>query len=184
MNIRHLGAISLIAMFGLYGCSRNQDVPATASPTAVTAQPSESIKSYTATLSEGIDFKRDGYPSFLGSVKGMSGKESFGRWSDADEVIFEFKDPLRNAFSIDLKVATFPSSSGLTYKVKAGSIEKEFVLKTTNLEAMEKVSLTFDGVVDGRQIIIKVPKAQSPKELGLNSDDRRLGLALAELRIR
>ena len=140
--------------------------------------------SYVATLAEGIDFKRDGYPTFVVTTKGVSDKEFFGRWSTDDEVVIELDDPLPTKFIVELRAAAFVPNVGKPFIMTIGETQRDFVLDTGNPEKMKDISISYEVNTNTKTIHIKVPHAISPKTLANSADDRRLGIALGVLRIR
>jgi hypothetical protein len=88
---------------------------------------------YQASLAQGIDFKKDGYPAFITQVAGMSGLEPWGRWSDADAggpvVRFTFKDKLPAAFKLVVTANAFGPNEGKSIQVKAGQATQELTIK-------------------------------------------------------
>lgn len=141
---------------------------------------------YEASLAEGIDFTKSGYPTFLVEVSGMSGHEAWGRWTDAAEgatAKFRFVQPLPQKFALELKANAFGPNLGRPVKVRAGAVEKEFVVK--DAQAPELHVLTFDGVNGADTIEIVPPQPTSPKQLDpQNGDQRMLGVSLVSLQIK
>jgi len=142
---------------------------------------------YQASLAEGIDFKRPGYPDFLKSVNGMSTIETWGRWTDANEsespmtAGFIFKNPLPQKFTIELKVQAFGPNIDQPITVKVGGQNEIFVLKDSK---MSNIKLGFENSSNSDTIEIVIPKPTSPKQLNVQSDDtRKLGIGIASLKI-
>lgn len=135
---------------------------------------------YNATLSDGITFNRDGYPSFVSSVKGISEKETFGRWTDGSQVIIVFNQSLPKHFTLKLKSGAFSPWLNKPIKIIVGNAQLE-----TKFNKEEAVEVEIPVVTDGnaRSIIFEFPDAKSPKELGISTDTRQLGLALVSLSI-
>jgi len=135
---------------------------------------------YNANISEGITFNRDGYPSFVSSYKGISGKETWGRWTDSEEVTIEFVQPLPKSFTLKIKAAASSALLGKPVKVIVGEtlLEAKF-----NSQEPSEVALAVS--TDGRvkTISLKFPNIKSPIELGLGADTRRLGWGLIKLQI-
>jgi hypothetical protein len=77
--MKKLNILILSSFVLLSACS---DKPQPQPPVAAASVPAKVV--YEATLAQGIDFKKDGYPAFIAQVAGMSGLEPWGRWSDAD----------------------------------------------------------------------------------------------------
>ncbi|HVS26526.1 MAG TPA: hypothetical protein VHE58_04420 [Burkholderiales bacterium] len=132
-------------------------------------------------FSEGITFNRDGYPGFVSSVKGISGKEGFGRWTDGTQAVIEFTQPLPKNFTLKIKAAPFAPSMGKPIKIVVGTAQLE-----TKFSKPEPTEVVIPVATDGnaRSIIFELPDAKSPKELGLSGDSRRLSLALVSLKIK
>jgi phosphoglycerol transferase len=135
---------------------------------------------YESNLSEGIIFNRDGYPSFVSGFKGISGKESWGRWTDSQEAVIEFISPLPRKFTLKIKAGA--SSAVVNNSVNIIIGDAQFNTKFVSQEPTEvEVNVTTDG--KAKSITIKFPILKSPKELGLGADTRHLGLALIRLQI-
>jgi phosphoglycerol transferase len=126
-----------------------------------------------------IDFSNQAWPGVLTKIRGVSGPESFGRWSDSDQVALEFAAPLPKRFTFALTASAFGPDVDLPFKISVGQEEQSFRLSALP----KKLSLTFNSTGTERTVVITIPKPMSPKELGISSDDRRLGIALQQLRI-
>lgn len=139
---------------------------------------------YEATMAEGIDFKKLGYPSFILRVSGMSVCENWGRWSDAtkcNEVTFRFLHPLPEAFNLELCVMAYGPNVGKPVKIILGNTETSFVLKT---RVVERHVLTFERIIDVDTIKIVPPEPTRPCDFdATNLDSRRLGLGFVSLKI-
>jgi len=135
---------------------------------------------YEATLSEGITFNRDGYPGFVSSVKGISGKEAFGRWTDGTQAVIEFTQALPKSFTLKIKAAPYSPTLGKPIMVMVGATQLE--IKFGKPEATEiAIPVATDG--NARSVIFDFPDAKSPQELGESLDRRRISVALVSLRI-
>jgi phosphoglycerol transferase len=142
---------------------------------------------YQASLADGIDFKRPGYPDFLKSVIGMSTIETWGRWTDSNEsdapatTRFIFKNPLPKKFTLQLEAQAFGPNIEQPILVKIGNEKESFSLKDSKLNV---VALNFSNTNESNIIDIVIPKPTSPKQLNVKSDDtRKLGIGLATLKI-
>lgn len=142
---------------------------------------------YQASLAEGIDFKRPGYPDFLLAVSGMSTTESWGRWTDSNEsnkpstTSFTFKTPLPEKFSLQLEAQAFGPNIDQPITVKVGEATQTFFMRDPKVQI---ITLNFTGLQNANSIEIVIPKPASPKELDVKSDDtRKLGLGLIKLQI-
>jgi|ERR1035437_1656097 phosphoglycerol transferase len=173
-----------IAMVGvtvfLSACGDKQEIPP---PKAAVDQLSPR---YESTLAEGIDFKKPGYPPFLIDVVGVSGREDWGRWTDANfgpDVKFRFNKPLPKKFILELQAHAYGPNEGKQIKIRAGNIERTVIIK--NLPSHTVWSVEFDDVVSADTIEITPPNPVLPREIDPNSKDgRKLGLGLVALKIR
>ena len=153
-------------------------------PTAA-APPAPAVVSYEATLAQGIDFKRDGYPSFIAQVVGLSGLEPWGRWSDADTgglvVRFTFKDKLPAAFNLVVTANAFGPNEGKPIQVKAGQVTQEWTIK--NAAEPGTYTIKFEKV-DGNTLEFTPPAPTSPVSQNKDTPDpRKLGIAFVSLKI-
>jgi hypothetical protein len=153
--------------------------------TVATSKLPELMKAtYEATLADGIDFKREGYPSFVVKTSGISEKESFGRWSDGDEILIELVDPLPSQFTVTLKAAAFIPNIGTSFQMIIGETQHTFEIDTGSPEKMTTITLPFKVKGGAKSIRIMIPKATSPKAIANSLDERRLGIALGLLQIK
>lgn len=140
--------------------------------------------SYQASLSEGIDFKKEGYPSFVAEVSGMSGVEPWGRWSDADAggpaVRFKFKDKLPASFDLVLQANAFGPNEGKAVKVKVGQATQDWVIK--NADPANTYTLKLNNV-DSDTIEFMPPSPATPKSQGVSGDMRILGVGFVSLKV-
>ncbi len=135
---------------------------------------------YQASLSEGIEFDRKGYPIFVSNISGISQFEKFGRWTDGNDVSIEFTKPLPIKFTLKLKLAVFPHMKNKPIKIEVG----DFKLETT-FSNRKQMKFEFQIESDGnaREIKFYLPDTKSPNELGGTADIRKLGLALVYLKV-
>jgi phosphoglycerol transferase len=173
-----IGASALLA-----GCDNKPD----AKPPAVAA-PSVSVKPltddplgprYVATLAEGIDFKRQGFPTFIEDIKGISIYESWGRWGIGASTTFIFKEELPKTFKLTINVDTLYPNQNIPIKVKVNNIVREFTIT----EKTKTFALDFGEHNGAKTIEFIAPKPISPKEIGMNEDMRILSIAFNNLRI-
>lgn len=153
--------------------------PASAAPAADPLQPQ-----YAATLAEGIDFAHPGYPEFLSEVSGMSGVESWGRWTDANlanSATFHFKQTLPAKFTLEITGYAIGPNVGQPIRVQIGNVEK--ILTFTDMPA-QTTTTAFEGVQAADVISLAVPNSIQPSAISDSADTRKLGLALVSLKIR
>ena len=161
--------------------------PSVAAPTSPAAAPAPDPLGprYVATLADGIDFTKPGYPEFVTEVAGISSYEPWGRWTDANlaaTASIRFRQALPARFTLELSVNAFGPNLGEPIRVKVGGVEKSFVHVDPRSTATYK--LTFDNASGADRIEITPPKPVSPSELKVGDDSRRVGVGLIALRIR
>ena len=133
-------------------------------------------------ISEGIVFNEEAYPSFVSRVKGISGKEAFGRWTDGPLAVIEFTQPLPINFKLNIKAREFGLANLQDRPIKIFVGNSQFETRFNKGGATEVViPVVTDG--NARSLIFKIPDAISPSELGLSLDIRKLGLGLIRLQI-
>jgi len=137
---------------------------------------------YQSTLSEGIDFKREGYPNFIVKVSGVDGREDWGRWTNADlspSAKFQFKSPLPKKFTLELQANPFGPNG--VVPISIGSSLQSLALNHPDAT----YTLVFDNP-DGSDVIIITPqRPTSPKEINpASTDTRKLGVGLISLKIK
>jgi len=152
--------------------------------TPAAAAPAPAMVIYEATLAQGIDFKKEGYPAFISQVVGMSGLEAWGRWSDADAggpvVRFTFKDKLPASFKLVVAANAFGTNEGKPIQVKAGQITQEWTIK--NAVVPGTYTIKFEKV-DGNTLEFTPPVPTSPASLNKDTPDpRKLGIGFVSLK--
>jgi phosphoglycerol transferase len=132
------------------------------------------------TGSNSADFRKGAnWPSVLTETTGLSSPESWGTWSDAKEVHLSLPFILPERFKLHLTAQAFKPNVGQPFHLRLGAQERVFTLTDTP----QVITLQFDHVEDSETIVITVPRPISPKELGLGSDTRKLGIGLIMLQI-
>lgn len=155
------------------------------SPSASAGMNSNDSNRYPASLSEGIDFSRPGYPDFIAEVSGLSSYEKTHRWTDALEAPsarFRFKEPLPERFVLEIEADAFgPNGSQPTViKLDQSTATVYFLAHDTKTHYVE---LTNPGGADTLEII--PPQPTSPLAFDRSSGDtRKLGIALKRIAIR
>jgi phosphoglycerol transferase len=129
---------------------------------------------YEAQLSEGVDFSKASLPTFIKNIKGLSGVEPGGRWSDAKlnrSVIIGFVDPLPDSFTLGIAGEPYGPNIGKPVTIRVG--------KTAS-------TVTFSGY-DEKRIKIANPDHSNMVEIvpPVPTDEyangRRLGLSIKRL---
>jgi phosphoglycerol transferase len=135
------------------------------------------------TMVRQIDFERAWLSPAVSAIKGLSGREQWGRWSDADvhpQVEIRFRDPLPSRGSIALTARAFGPNVGQPIRVRIGRHETEL-----RFEAHDTTATTTYALSQAPQSLeIAPPHPVRPRELGGSEDPRRLGIGLVRLTIR
>ncbi len=131
-----------------------------------------------------LDFQDDKQvlPPSLLEVSGLAERESWGRWSNADQVTVHFVNCLpKGKLTIDVRGHAFGPNVGKPVKLFIGSSQSTITLG----EFDEDVSANLDNQAEcEKKLLLVVPEKTSPSALGVNSDNRTLGLGLVRLGIR
>lgn len=189
---RSLLLASVCSLVLLSGCSNKPEagVPSVstaavggtaASAPAIATATDASAPAYDSTLAQGIDFRKTGYPSFLMNMSGLSGAESWGRWTDANlgaDAQFRFKNALPQKFKLILEVKDFFGiNAGQKITVRVGDRQQEFSFDSA--DQIQHVELTFADVGTANTMGISAPKHSEPTA----TDSRKMGLGLVSLKI-
>lgn len=195
MNVTIFRPMLLASVCGLVllsGCSGKQEAGnpsvstaavsgTAASAPAIAAATDASAPAYDSTLTQGIDFSKTGYPSFLTNMSGLSRAESWGRWTDANlgaSAQFQFKNALPHQFKLILEAKDFFGiNADQKITVRVGNKQQEFAFNSA--DKIQHVELTFTGVNTANMIEIIVPKHSEPTA----TDGRKMGLGLVSLKI-
>jgi phosphoglycerol transferase len=169
----------VITLAFLYGCG--DKTSSKQSDGAVSKESATNMPAYPASLSDGIDFTKPGYPTFIVETQGISGFfEPWGRWTDGDKAIIKFQDALPQEFNLELVVnSAFGPNANAPIIIRVGANEQTFTVTQPN----ETFRFACNKVQNVNTIEIIPPKPTSPKSMNLNNDERRLGIRLVALRI-
>lgn len=141
---------------------------------------------YKAKLEEGIVFKKEGYPSFLKNMEGVSYAEKIGRWTDAwlhPSALFTFVEPLPVKFKLEIVCGAYGENVGNVVRVKVGEQVKEFIPNHKNPKKYMLYFDNIDAINSPNTIEIIPPKPFELKESLEGSDIRKFGLSLVSLKV-
>jgi hypothetical protein len=145
--------------------------------------PNDSTR-YPASLSEGIDFSRPGYPDFIADVSGLSAYENTYRWTDANAgpaARFKFKAPLPEHFVLEIEAEAFGPNGNLPTVIKLGNTSASIYFRVDDNKPHFQEFSNPDRV-DLIEII--PPSPVSPKDYEhFSNDTRKLGLAMKRIAI-
>ena len=132
-------------------------------------------------FAHGIDFTRPDLPPFVTASDGLSGPESWGRWSDAGiapAVRFTFNRPLPARFVLSLTAQPYGPNTDKALLVRLGSRTVTIPLRSGVNEYRYEVDLGNEQVT---QVELVPPAPISPQEFSGSGDPRKLGVGLIHL---
>jgi hypothetical protein len=155
---------------------------------------------YDADLTDGIDFRRPGRPSFTKRFLGLSFPEAWGRWSDGPRVEICFRQPLPRRFRLELDAGALGENCQLPALVAVGDqrVELRIPFDVFSAEppgtpaegqpgalALPRQSVELSTSGQETVLAIDVPRPTIPPSAGpeVSGDARELGFALQRLRI-
>lgn len=114
----------------------------------------------------------------LSGISGLSGEESWGRWSDAhlaDHVTITFKGLLPSHFILHVTAIAYGPNVGKRVVIRAGRAIKSLTFGSS----LSTQSATFDTVVPSNKIEIYPPQPVSP-----NGDPRLIGIGIQKINVK
>ncbi len=174
----------VVAACGDKAGEKPRSPPANAVASIAAASPGPLEPRYEASLMEGIDFRKRGYPRFVAEVSGMSGFEEWGRWSDAAQgasVKIRFQQPLPLQFTLEIVASAFGPNLGQPVRVRVGQVEQSFVHRDPSNPGRYALKFELTAASDSVEII--PPKPVSPAELAGTQDVRKIGVGLVSLKV-
>lgn len=115
----------------------------------------------------------------ISKIEGLYHRERWGRWSKGKEVELQFDTPIPEHLRLVLHVSAFGPNIGAPVKLSIGSVSTNFTVS----EHAERYEFKLHIPVTETTIRFIVPQPVSPKELGVGSDERMLGLRFKNLEI-
>ena len=134
---------------------------------------------YSAPVESGVDFSREGYPDFLRYTRGLSGREEWGRWTDARlhpyaELVFD--QPFFGAICVSIKARAAGKQGGKVARIRLGDSERSFVTPGADW-SLYVFDITLERPASSLEIHPSAPSAASP------SDRRLIALGLRHVRV-
>lgn len=127
-----------------------------------------------------IDFMRNADPQILMKTTGLSKPETIGQWSEGDEIRLQFAKKIPSTFELTLDALAFGPNVNRSFELHVG--DRRYAFQLGAEPTIARISVDSGG--DSNTMIIKIPQPTSPRETGLSSDERKLGLALRKITIR
>ena len=135
-----------------------------------------------AKLNEPVNFASGTYPIYIETVKGLSGRESWGRWSDANlqsNVQIKFFYGLPRKFNLDLLLKSYHNDKKMM-KLKIGKNTYKVNLKP-GIWRYKIIVNSSDENIDF--IDFFPPDPTSPKQLNESLDTRKISVGFIELKV-
>ena len=131
-----------------------------------------------------LDF-RDGeqlLPPSLLNLSGLAAQETWGRWSDSDQVTIHFANCLpKGKLLIDVRGHAFGPNIGKPVRLLIGSSQATITLGEFDEDV--RINLNNQGECE-KKLVLLVPEKATPLALGISEDTRTLGLGLVQIGIR
>jgi hypothetical protein len=129
-----------------------------------------------------VDFSRASLSPAIQAIKGVSGQEQWGRWSDANlhsGVEIRFRAPLPQRGAVTLTARAFGPNAGQPIRVRIGGHETEWRFGVQDTTAIATYSVHAPSQV----LEIVPPYPTRPCDIDASHDSRRLGIGLVRLTI-
>lgn len=131
----------------------------------------------TSTISDGIDFTNQRYPSFVRGITGINAAEPWGRWSDASQINISFTDPLPKKFRLTIEGCAYGPNVGAATTIKIGNVKRALSFMAAH-GSSQKIAIDFATRRRASMIQIKVPHPVIPP-----NDNRQIGIGFIRLSI-
>jgi hypothetical protein len=178
--------LSLLVAFSLSSCSDRNNDASVESATTPTPAANQQAAAAPYKLGTKLSFGPDGNGGpFKGP--GWSTPEPGHTWSDSPSANLAFQlEPSKGALTLRMRLTGLVKGPELPYQpvdVEANGtqIASWQVIADSDFTAVIPAELVQTGGI--LRIELRIPKCTSPKKLGLNSDERLLGVSLSELEI-
>jgi hypothetical protein len=126
-----------------------------------------------------LDFRYPLTPGLVSHSEGIAPPENWGAWSTARQVRLDFPSPLPDRYRLHMQARAFGPNIGRDFTLHAGSNTEKFAPDDQPGEFVFEI----ENPQRSTRISIDVPEPTSPAQLGLNADERTLGLGLMKLSI-
>jgi len=126
-----------------------------------------------------LDMRDANWPGVIARAQGLATPESWGAWSTDDTVVLTFMGPLPGAFDVRLTAHAFGPNIGKDFILRVGRDTVPFTLTEND----QQVLLHINNTDKANTLLIEVPHAVSPAQLGMNEDKRKLGIGIQSLSI-
>jgi hypothetical protein len=175
-------AVAVVLLAGIAGACGPQ--PGSVTPPAAVPQQSTASNEPIdpAALAEPLDFASATLPGYVKEIVGASTATPHGRWSEQKLVIVRLNAALPQRVAVELSSGGYGPNVGAEARLIVGHIAAPFRLTgTTAAPATTRVE--FNDLRGADFVALEVPQPASPSERGEGQDNRRIGVALFQMRI-
>lgn len=128
-----------------------------------------------------INFAEEQLQDGIENIKGISHHEPWGRWSNAKNVVIDFKYPLPKSFNLEIEASALGPNIDKYFSIVVGEEINTYKFPDGNINTF---FIDFkNNNKHSRSITIEVPAPITPLQLGINTDIRTLGIGLRKLKI-
>jgi phosphoglycerol transferase len=111
-------------------------------------------------------------------IKGFSHQEGWGRWTEGHEASIRFLHSLPAGFRLRMRIKGFGPNIGQSIRVRCDSVVREIVVG----KEMATADMDFSSIGAGKHTLkIEIPYPASPAQLGINADQRLLGVGIESI---
>jgi hypothetical protein len=140
---------------------------------------------YPATPADGMAFARAGLPEWVRSTVGLSLREPFGRWTDANlapAAAVLLRQEIRGPVCLELVARAAPSMAGKDLSIRMGD-EVETVHGLSGEFAEHWLRFKLTNGADKIEFLLPQPVRRESEFDAGNMDTRRLGVGLSSMRL-
>ncbi|MDX2471987.1 MAG: hypothetical protein QNL04_15560 [SAR324 cluster bacterium] len=113
------------------------------------------------------------------SYRGFSKPEKWGRWTVGKTANLDFNFTAPKKIIVRISGFSFSSNEKLFFKFRCGIRIKKQIISNKSM----RIDIPCEFTDNKQSLEILVPNPRSPKELGMGKDERKLGLAILNIKI-
>jgi hypothetical protein len=126
-----------------------------------------------------IDFRESNFPVYVKEVQGISNHEYWGAWTNGDQAIIKYSEPLPLRFTLLVTGGAWAENVNRPIGFRVGSVQREAIFEGDPFNKPTTVSLDFELNENVDTLKINIPFPISD----IDSDSRSIGVGLTTLRI-